>query len=86
MGSEPKVIKHLLVDLDGTLYRSAKLFDDVRENIEGESILSSFEHSRSPSSCVALKREPSTPPFAISNVSTSALSLCVCVCVCDKMR
>jgi FMN phosphatase YigB (HAD superfamily) len=34
MGSEGKVIKHLLVDLDGTLYRSAKLFSDVRDNIE----------------------------------------------------
>ena len=36
MGSEGKVIKHLLVDLDGTLYRSAKLFSDVRDNIEGK--------------------------------------------------
>jgi len=33
MGSVPKTTKHLLVDLDGTLYRSAKLFDDVRKNI-----------------------------------------------------
>ena len=36
MGSVPKTTKHLLVDLDGTLYRSAKLFDDVRKNINGE--------------------------------------------------
>lgn len=37
MGSEAKKeVKHLLVDLDGTLYRSAQLFADVRANIEGK--------------------------------------------------
>ena len=37
MGSTPQVKpRALLVDLDGTLYRSAKLFDDVRERINGE--------------------------------------------------
>ncbi len=36
MGSDGKVTKALLVDLDGTLYRSSQLFADVRVNINGE--------------------------------------------------
>lgn len=69
MGSVPKTTKHLLVDLDGTLYRSAKLFDDVRKNINGEKISADLasEYTNARGLCRAFreKRKSLTPLFRI---------------------
>ena len=52
----PKTTKHLLVDLDGTLYRSAKLFDDVRKNINGEDVSVDRTRARKRKDCVVRSR------------------------------
>ena len=64
MGSDAKATKVLLVDLDGTLYRSQQLFEDVRVNINGEE----STHLRSPARAEPSRLRWAAPPFRVASL------------------